>query len=241
MDYFVNGKILHIGKGEGIFVNSKRLHYCFSDNNTDCSFLVIVVHPTVLGENTPAGKAFFEAKFGYENDDYLVLSSQIQWQKDILTFIQRIFSEIDTARDNPLHVLSLVESLCACVADKLQLVSVHVKSRNANAWLAVRNMTGFIFQNYEGRITLEDIAAAGSVCRSKCCHLFGEYIGQSPITYLTGYRIRKSCEMLKESDMSVLEIAAACGFKTPSYFTQIFRKEIGLPPKEYRNQWKENN
>jgi len=54
---------------------------------------------------------------------------------------------------------------------------------------------------------------------------------------LTGYRIKKSCEMLKESKMSVIEVSFACGFKSHSYFTQVFQSEIGLTPKEYQKQF----
>lgn len=79
-------------------------------------------------------------------------------------------------------------------------------------------MTGFIGQNYDSKITLDDIAASGSVCRSKCCRLFNEYVGQSPNAYLTRYRINKSLEMLRETNMSVIEVSLACGFQSPSYF-----------------------
>jgi AraC-like DNA-binding protein len=237
MDYFVNGQTLHMSKGEGIFVNSKRLHYGFSDNNSDCSFIVVVVHPSVLGDNTPLGKTFFELKFGFETEDYLLLTAKTQWQKDILSSIKLIFDDIDKSKDNPLRLLSLVTSLCACTADNIKsLQKERGNNSNANYWVAVRKMTGFIFQKYNEKITLDDIAAAGSVCRSKCCQLFNEYIGQSPNAYLTCYRIGKSCEMLKESNMTILEIAMSCGFQSPSYFTHIFQKEIKLTPKEYRKQ-----
>jgi AraC-like DNA-binding protein len=237
MDYFVNGQTLSMGKGEGIFVNSKRLHYGFSNDKTDCTFIVIAVHPAVLGENTPIGKAFFELKFSSDTDDFIFLTAENHWQKNILVSIKQIYDEIHKSEGNPLYLLSLVTALCACTAENLQLSSGNLNNgKKDKFWVAIRNMTGFIFQNYGDKITLDDIAAAGYVCRSKCCQLFGKYIGQAPNTYLTDYRIRKSCEMLKESNMTVLEVSLACGFQSPSYFTHIFQKEIGLTPKEYRQQ-----
>jgi len=241
MDYFVNGQTLHMSKGEGIFVNSKRLHYGFSDDKTDCSYIVLVVHPIVLGENTPIGKAYCELKFGFYTDDYILLTvneqGDKQWQMNILSSIKHIFNEIHKSEENPLYMLSLVTSLCACTAENLHS-SLKQRDNNldAKSWVAIRNMTGFIFRNYGNKITLDDIAAAGSVCRSKCCQLFSEYIGQTPNAYLTGYRIGKSCDMLRESNRSVLEVSMACGFQSPSYFTSIFQKEIGLTPRQYRDQ-----
>jgi len=237
MDYSVNGQTLRMNKGDGIFVNSKRLHYGFSDDKTDCSFIVVVVHPIVLGENTPIGKAFCESKFGFYTDDYFLLKAETQWQAKILTSIKQIFDEINRSEENPLYMLSLVTSLCACTAENLYS-SLRQPDNNLDvkSWVAIRNMTGFIFRDYRNMIALDDIAAAGPVCRSKCCQLFGKYIGQTPNAYLTGYRIGKSCEMLKESKMSVLEVSMACGFQSPSYFTSIFKKETGVTPREYRNQ-----
>jgi len=46
--------------------------------------------------------------------------------------------------------------------------------------------------------------------------------------------------MFKESKMSVIEISFACGFKSHSYFTQVFQSVIGLTPKEYRKQFNLN-
>jgi AraC-like DNA-binding protein len=226
---------LCIGKGDGIFVNSKRLHYGFSENSSDCSYIVVVVNPAMLGDNIPAGKTFFELKFGSGTEDYILLKNEIQWQNEIQALISRIDEEMHTYGENPLRLLSLAALLCACTAVHLQpLPECQDNSLKTNFWLSVRNMTGFISLNYGEKITLDDIASSGSVCRSKCCQLFGEYVGKSPNAYLTDYRIRKSCEMLKEGNMSVLEVAMACGFQSPSYFTHVFQKEIGLTPKEYR-------
>jgi len=237
MDYFVNGQTCQIGKDDGIFVNSKRLHYGFSGDNSDCSFIAVVINPAVLGENTPMGKSFFDLKFGFDTNDYILLKPEVQWQKKILTFIKRIHDEINKGVDNPLNLLSLAASLCACAADNIQpILERQENKQNAHTLMAVRKMTGFVFQNYGNKITIDDIAAAGAVCRSKCCKLFGEYVGQSPNAYLAGYRIRKSCEMLKESNMSITEIAMTCGFQSPSYFTTVFQKETGLTPMKYRDQ-----
>ncbi|WP_231507777.1 helix-turn-helix domain-containing protein [Bacillus sp. UNC41MFS5] len=97
-------------------------------------------------------------------------------------------------------------------------------------------MTGFIHHHYDHKITLDDIAAAGSICRSRCCELFSNHIGQTPNTYLVRYRIQKSCEMLLETNRSISEIAMVCGFQSASYFSYVFRKETGLTPQDYRKK-----
>lgn len=234
MDYFINGQVTRIDAGNGIFVNSKRLHYGFSSENTDCSFLVVAVHPLLLGESTHAGKVYWEEKFGQDTSDFLLLTTQNLWQQEALLSLRHLYDEMYSNSANPLRLLSLAASLCANIGDHLQPVSGQLSIHHS--WMTVCKMTGFIHQHYEQKITLDDIASAGAVCRSKCCELFHKYIGQTPNIYLIRYRIQKSCEMLKETNRSILEIAIACGFQSPSYFSYAFRKETGLVPQEYRKQ-----
>jgi AraC-like DNA-binding protein len=234
MDYFVNNQILHIGTGEGIFVNSKRLHYGFSKDNSDCTFICVVVHLSLLGEETHTGKEYIESKFGSASEDFILLTEKSGWHREALQTISRIYGEMYEGAQNPLRLISQTTSLCACIGDNIQPVTM--RHTDEYTWLSVWNMTGYIQKNYNRKITLDDIAAAGFVCRSKCCKLFNEYIGQTPNAYLTRYRIQKSCEMLIETNMSVMEISMACGFQSPSYFTQIFQKENGLTPRDFRNQ-----
>ena len=233
MDYFINSDIVRMKKGEGIFVSSKRLHYGFSKNNTDCTFIALVVHPSLIGGETHVGNEYFTSQFGSGTEDYILLRDTIEWQNSALKAISLIYDEMHCDSPSPVRMISQAASLCACIGDNIQPVALHDAGKHS--LMAVWNMTGYIFQHYGDRITLDDIAASGSVCRSKCCRLFNEYVGQSPNVYLTNYRIKKSCEMLKESTMSVMEVALACGFQSHSYFTQIFQKEVGLSPKEYRH------
>jgi len=96
-------------------------------------------------------------------------------------------------------------------------------------------MTGYIQANYTRRITLEQIAAAGSVCRNRCCILFRENLGCSPIEYVTRYRLDKACDMLRRGSM-ITEAALSNGFHGASYFAEVFRRVYGMTPKEYQRQ-----
>ncbi|GHV18334.1 hypothetical protein FACS189493_7630 [Spirochaetia bacterium] len=208
MDYFVNGKTVHINAHNGIFVNSKRLHYGFSADKTDCSFLAVVINPVLLLESSPSIKTYLEKKFGGHTDDFLLLNPDSAWQKKALVLLSRIYDEMGNTRGgirNPLRVLSRAVSLCADMGDHIQPVSGNRIDDRTRA--AVWKMTGFIHQHYDTRITLDDIAASGAVCRSKCCELFKKYAEQTPNTYLLRYRITQSREMLRETNRTISEIS----------------------------------
>lgn len=57
-----------------------------------------------------------------------------------------------------------------------------------------------------------------------------------PIDYLIQLRIEQSCKLLRISNKKIYEIGQDVGYKDPYYFSQIFKKRIGISPKEYRHQ-----
>ena len=48
IQYNVNGKILTLEQGQGIFVNSRQMHYGFSESHRECEFFCILIHPMLL-------------------------------------------------------------------------------------------------------------------------------------------------------------------------------------------------
>jgi AraC family transcriptional regulator, melibiose operon regulatory protein len=236
MEYFVNGQTAQIYKENGIFVNSKRLHYGFSTNQTDCSFIVVAIHPTLLGEANYPVKVYLQEKFGLTTVDFILLNAQIPWQREALLSLPQMYAEMCRNTPSPLRLLAQATSLCAGICDHIQQDASQLPGDQS--WITFWKMSEFIHRHYDVKISLNDIAATGPVSRSRCCKLFGKNIGQSPNAYLNGYRIMKSCEMLRETNRSICEIAIACGFQTASYFSYAFRKEMGMVPQDYRKQCK---
>lgn len=238
MEYYVNGQTVKVDERHGIFVNSKRMHYGFSSEMADCTFLVAAVHPLLLGAGTNTGKDFFETKFGPGMDDFLLLNPDCPWQKDALILIEKIFGGMHEDTPDLLVLLAQAAALCAAMGEHVKPLSEHLAD---DQWMTVWKMTGFIHRHYDQKISLEDIASAGAVCRSRCCELFGRYIGQTPNTYVIRYRLQKSCEMLRETGRSICEIALACGFQSASYFSHVFHRHMGCIPQDYRRQMRDSS
>ena len=120
MEYFINGQIVPLKKGEGIFINSKRLHYNYSKDSANCIYITAVIHPALLGSETPFGKKYFESAFGFAKEDYILLSQDIEWQKEALQKITDLYSEMHRPDCSCLRLLAQVNSLCAGIADNIQ-------------------------------------------------------------------------------------------------------------------------
>mgnify|MGYP001080899457 FL=1 len=64
--------------------------------------------------------------------------------------------------------------------------------------------------------------------------VFKQTMKLSPVQYLMRYRILQSCQLLRDTDKKIGEVANLSGFNNISYFNRVFLQTIGCTPKEYR-------
>lgn len=90
-----------------------------------------------------------------------------------------------------------------------------------------------IEENYASKITLEELADTCRLSPNYFCRCFRETVGQTPIEYITEYRIEAACEMLAKGNNSITDVCFSCGFNDLSYFIHIFKRYKGVSPGEY--------
>ena len=61
-----------------------------------------------------------------------------------------------------------------------------------------------------------------------------EYADISPMEYVMKMRLHKAVELLKDDSISVQEVALAVGFNTHSFFSECFKREFGMTPRQWR-------
>lgn len=95
---------------------------------------------------------------------------------------------------------------------------------------AIVYMAGHVSQSP----SVADIAGHVALSESRLAHLFREQTGLAPMQYLERLRVDRAREMLIGTGRSVSEIAYQCGFGHPFYFTRVFKRHTGRPPREFR-------
>lgn len=209
------------------------MHFGFSDEEQECDHFCILLHPVILCSLPAYENDFVKPLLQNSRLPFLKLHFNTDWHREILSRLHIIYHNRESAFA-PLEVLSSFAEIWA------QLIR-HIpdgcgkKPRKSQDLMIIKNMVKFIQNNYRKKISLAQIAASGSVGQSKCCRLFAKYVLRSPNEYLTHYRLRKSMELLHDTDMSITEIALSTGFSSASYYAETFRKMLGKSPKEYRN------
>ena len=98
----------------------------------------------------------------------------------------------------------------------------------------VEKAKAYISTSYSYPITVEDVAAYVGISRSYLYRSFQAYEQQSPKVYLSSFRIKQACLLLKETSLSIAAIAYSVGFENNLYFSKAFKKQIQVSPSEYR-------
>ena len=95
----------------------------------------------------------------------------------------------------------------------------------------------YINAHLESSISIKDLAQVTQINSDHYfCRLFKQSTGITPYQYVIGQRIEKAKQLLKQNDLSLVEIAMMCGFSSQSSFNRTFRKLVGTTPKNYRQQ-----
>ena len=92
----------------------------------------------------------------------------------------------------------------------------------------------YISQHYDQEITLKSLSKSFAISEGYLSRRFKAVSGLGVNQYITYVRISHAEKLLKESNMSVTEIAEKCGFCGSTYFSSVFRKVKGMPPLTYR-------
>lgn len=92
----------------------------------------------------------------------------------------------------------------------------------------------YINNHYNKHITLDEVANLIHLSSSYFSSLFKREVGVNFSKYLNQVRIEESKKLLKDTDYSILQIAMEVGFEDQSYFTKVFKNNVGITPKEFR-------
>ncbi len=89
--------------------------------------------------------------------------------------------------------------------------------------------------NTEDPLSLSHLASKVGISTRQLERLFRRYLSLSPKRYYMQIRLDKARNLLRQTDMPVIEIAIACGFQSPSHFARWYKFQYGLSP--YRDRF----
>ncbi len=100
--------------------------------------------------------------------------------------------------------------------------------------LYLRKAIEYVDMNYSKKMSIQDMSDYVGLDRKYLHRIFKVNLDKSPQEYLIVYRITKACSLIRNTDLSISNIAMSVGYNDMFHFSKIFKKTIGVSPSEYR-------
>lgn len=152
-----------------------------------------------------------------------------------------IFEIIELYRDNnPANEVKILGLVCQilhlllknCVCMREELDKSYWKQMESQ-----KQILDYIHTNYNRPLRQSDIAEQFHFSKAYFCRLFKKNTGRNFKSYLTACRLAHGEDMLRKSEITILEIAQDVGFPDEQTFIREFKKAYGTTPGQYRKQW----
>ncbi|MDD6302992.1 MAG: AraC family transcriptional regulator [Bacillales bacterium] len=229
-----NGEILYIIEGKGciqttshniplssgniVLINSNATHMEVSSESL--KFYAIGLNKTSFFLKNNLSKRVIKFDLSYE---------EISFVKNLFS---NIYQEAIEKKSEYLELISyLVKSLFIFINRKNCRIYDSITSSNSDL---VTNIKNFVDLNYANPIDLKEIAKRFSLSTSSICHKFKEETNVSIIEYKIQKQLEEANNLLRVSDMTVLEIALQVGFNNTSYFNKQYKHYYGITPLKNR-------
>ncbi|SEO17525.1 transcriptional regulator, AraC family [Duganella sp. CF517] len=152
--------------------------------------------------------------------------------------VKRLMSELRDPRPGS-------ELIASHLAQALLVEALRAHLENATAsqgWLAalsvptLRRALTAMHADVARRWTLQDLAAVAGMSRSSFAARFEQVTGQTPIAYLTRWRMFLAADRLAKSGRSLADVAASVGYESESAFGSAFKRVMNFSPRQYRTR-----
>lgn len=220
---------LHLGddqvsfrEGE-IMVIAPHVEHIFEAGPAGATLMQLEFLPEILSRFGAAGSGMPGTLFP-DGSPLLKIVNNIR----IMRVIQRIVSELETQGEHyrylvVMYYAELLVLIHRCIDEASLPQCGDQRLKQAVAYLRL---------HYQSDISVSALAAQAGVGERHLRKLFARYLRHSPADFLNRIRIEKAVELLRNTDLSVKEICFACGFRSPQYFSRIFKRQTGASPRE---------
>ncbi len=134
----------------------------------------------------------------------------------------------------------LVEAYAVTIFAQLMRRQSHVRTerRGGLASSSLNRVIETIDDDPSADLSLADLAKLAGLSIPHFCRAFRQTLGCPPHAFIVKRRIDKAKDCLQSTEAALTEVALTCGFSSSSHFSNVFRREVGVTPLEYRRSWR---
>jgi AraC family transcriptional regulator len=155
------------------------------------------------------------------------------------SWMERVHEELLRRKASPLFLQGIAQAIAIHLARNYAETAKNPESHRGSPSLPgykLRQITDWMAENVAEEFNLDRLAAQAGLSKFYFNRLFKSAMGVSPSRYQINLRMDKAKRLLRETKKSVVDVALDVGYANPSHFAQLFRRETGLAPSDYRRQ-----
>ncbi len=236
LDYQVGEQHILLEAGDSIFVNENILHGIkqLSDDIPDPMPNIVFSGTLAAPETSTIYQKYIKPIVQCDSLPFIVFRYRERSHSEINCLIKDIYRQMNEKKAcYELAVQRNINRIFEYIfCNFTELPKVQATRIQINNQIRLQKMLTYIYENYAGPVTLEDIAKAANISRSEAGRCFHTYMGCSPVDALIQYRLQTAHRMLSKKTLSLQEISFACGFNSVNYFSRQFKKTYGYAPSQ---------
>ncbi len=178
----------------------------------------------------------FIANYMVDRENIIALQESIYGQQKAISDIasQRLKLEEDVAVR--ITEVDRLRSILISSTDRDQETPALTQDCEGRLKRVVGEARRFVDAHCAEDITLADVAGHVNLSPTYLSSIFHKHCGCTFAQYVVQRRIAKACELLQDFRLNVTEVGMQVGYSNLSYFNQVFKRHVGLPPGKYRNR-----
>lgn len=231
--YLVDGKIYEVEAGDLIMCNPRVKHQNIVVNSKEPTVEFFAGFTDFHFKNMPANSVVLK-------DGGYILHTTSETKQEILRHCYEMIAENEASQVGKYFMLKahLMQILLLLIRDITEVADTNQKGCNFESYnksYAVKTIINYLNENYESKISLDQIAHNMYLSPVYISKIFKEETGESPINYLIKIRLEKARDILLESDGgSIKSIANSVGYEDVYHFSKLFKKYYGISPLYYK-------
>lgn len=230
LDISINNNRRKLVQGQIALCPGGQIHY-YETTDSHNQSLLLIFKPEYFGlEINWPHSISFDSPYVTEND---VDPSVLQQIRRLL--LAMLEEKTNKTPHYELMLRSHLTLLCATLLRNVPNETIPVPLRSGTPFGLIHNILDYIEHHYMEPITLRDLAKTFNVDYFNLSKKFNQMTGSSFKTHIHTLRIAKAEQLILTTDMSLLEIAMACGFESVRTFNRTFKKIKNMTPSQVSN------
>jgi transcriptional regulator GlxA family with amidase domain len=147
-------------------------------------------------------------------------------------------------------IIYLIEKFCghevAITASKILMINMHQQPQTSFSIFQfqkehsddeVTRVQQYMEANYDKTITMTEMAGISNMSSRNLIRRFEQATSNTPLEYLQRFRIENAKKMLENKNYGIEQVAMKCGYEDISFFRKVFKRHVGMTPREYKEKY----